>query len=821
LLALVGGWLATRLELRTRFDQLLPDHQPSVLELRRVQEHVAASQHVFIVLEGGDSGALRDLGDALVPRLRALGAPWVMSAQDGVQESQGFLRPRAAMFASVEDLQQLNDDVQARWDWEVGRSTDSNLDDDPPPEIRADAIRARFGISRQERFPEGYFQSTDGRTLVVVARSAVGAGELDRAHEALRRIKGVVHEVATGDRFGGVTVGYAGDLVTALSEYGAVRTDLVSVGARGVGLILAVVFLFFMRVRVLVAMGLTIAVGLAWTFGLTEIVIGHLNVATGFLFSIVAGNGINFGIIYMARFYEEVRAGHSPERALAVAQSATWPATLTAALAAAASYASLGVTDFRAFKHFALIGSAGMVLCWVATYAMLPGILMLFERARPFARSASATHAAVSAWGRLRLRGMPYDKPFGFLVSRAPRFLAVAGVALAAGGVLALGPYLRADPMQYNMRKLQNDAGESREMYRVSALAADVLGTQLEDSMVVLCDRLDQVRALKRALEIRRDASPAGDKPFEAAHTLFDFVPESQEQKIDLALALRDRLVRAHDRGIVSEADWADIERALPPLDLRVWSVDDLPEELARPFTERDGSRGRLVLIEPAAGKSDSDLRYLLRWANSFRETRLPDGSVARGSGRAVIFADMLEAVQKDMPRAITLSFLMTLFAVVLTFGRGGLSAAVIGTLLVGVGWVAAAMAAVHLKIDFFNFVALPITFGIGVDYAVNLVQRYGANSRGGILGVLRTAGGPVILCSLTTMLGYLALLGSMNRAIRGLGLLAVFGEVACLLAAVLVLPAALLVWERSRESARPPVERGSLEPRVMSETKS
>ena len=36
-------------------------------------------------------------------------------------------------------------------------------------------------------------------------------------------------------------------------------------------------------------------------------------------------------------------------------------ATLTAAVAAAAAYGSLGVTDFRAFKHFALIGGAGML----------------------------------------------------------------------------------------------------------------------------------------------------------------------------------------------------------------------------------------------------------------------------------------------------------------------------------------------------------------------------------------------------------------------------------------------------------------------------
>jgi predicted RND superfamily exporter protein len=59
-------------------------------------------------------------------------------------------------------------------------------------------------------------------------------------------------------------------------------------------------------------------------------------------------------------------------------------------------------------------------------------------------------------------------------------------------------------------------------------------------------------------------------------------------------------------------------------------------------------------------------------------------------------------------------------------------------------------------------------------------------------------------LCSLTTTLGYLALLRSINQAIRGLGMLAVMGEVACLFAAVLVLPAALVWLERVRLERKP-----------------
>ena len=49
----------------------------------------------------------------------------------------------------------------------------------------------------------------------------------------------------------------------------------------------------------------------------------------------------------------------------------------------------------------------------------------------------------------------------------------------------------------------------------------------------------------------------------------------------------------------------------------------------------------------------------------------------------------------------------------------------------------------------------------------------------------IRRTGGAVILCSLTTLLGYLALVRSVNFAVRKFGIAAVLGEVTCLLAAV------------------------------------
>jgi predicted RND superfamily exporter protein len=91
------------------------------------------------------------------------------------------------------------------------------------------------------------------------------------------------------------------------------------------------------------------------------------------------------------------------------------------------------------------------------------------------------------------------------------------------------------------------------------------------------------------------------------------------------------------------------------------------------------------------------------------------------------------------------------------------------------------------LKINFLDFVALPITLGLGIDYAINVADRA---TRTDPLVALRTTGGSVLVCSLTTCIGYLSLFASENLAIRGFGLASLIGEITCMIAAFVIVPA-------------------------------
>ena len=123
--------------------------------------------------------------------------------------------------------------------------------------------------------------------------------------------------------------------------------------------------------------------------------------------------------------------------------------------------------------------------------------------------------------------------------------------------------------------------------------------------------------------------------------------------------------------------------------------------------------------------------------------------------------------------------------------------AVVLATALGAVVMVAAC-AMLGLRVTFLDFVALPNTLGLGVDYTINLVHdRHATSGPAAAEAALRGSGAAVFVCSLTTIIGYGSLLASDNQAIRAFGTASLVGEVCCLVTAMIVAPAVLALGRR------------------------
>jgi hypothetical protein len=119
----------------------------------------------------------------------------------------------------------------------------------------------------------------------------------------------------------------------------------------------------------------------------------------------------------------------------------------------------------------------------------------------------------------------------------------------------------------------------------------------------------------------------------------------------------------------------------------------------------------------------------------------------------------------------------------------------VVASVVLGVVWMIGTAGLLGVRVTFLNFIAIPITLGIGAEYALNMVARLDKEKH--VFTAVATTGAAVVLCSWTTIVGYGSLLAAHSLALRGFGAMAILGEIFCLGTAVVVLPVSLLAWRR------------------------
>ena len=317
----------------------------------------------------------------------------------------------------------------------------------------------------------------------------------------------------------------------------------------------------------------------------------------------------------------------------------------------------------------------------------------------------------------------------------------------------------------------------------------------------MLADRIEEVEPIRDAIWRQNKADPVIGKVV----TINDVLPGSadmQNRKIGLLAEIRKL---AHDPALetLDEKQRKQIANLDVPESLRVLLPADVPVLARRPFTEADGTIGRVLLVYPTEEHlSVYNGKDLLRIANVLQFLHVPEANkTVETSGSAVVFAAMIRSIVHDAPRATAASLLVVVLFSYLIMRPRSAAIGAIATLLVGVIWMVGIAGAAEVKITFINFIALPITFGIGAEYGLNVAQRY-RDDRDMIRTVVST-GGAVALCSWTTIVGYGSLLAASSRALKGFGMMAILGEISCLTAALLALPAFILWRERRRRQGQ------------------
>ena len=369
---------------------------PAIRDLRRLEARLAAKDSMVAIVVARGAAERAQVGQELATQIAALDASLVARVEFDDEPIRAFVRAHASLYVPLAELQATESALAHELSEAKQRANPLYIDlEDPrPPSHELAELRARreAAVAKLER---ARYVSADGHSQVIVIETAFRAtdtkadrtlqDDLDRLAAALRA------------QHPGVTIAFAGGITQTLAEHASLINGMLVSSLATAGLVALVLLLDLRSLRVLVVLTANIIAATIISFGLASLTVGHLNAATAFLGAIIAGNGVNYGILLIARYLEERRDG-DPRAAMARAIVATIRPTLIASLGAAIAYDALAVTHFKGFGDFARIGGAGMLVCWVASFVVLPAlVLRLASRARGARRRCSgASRSACS-----------------------------------------------------------------------------------------------------------------------------------------------------------------------------------------------------------------------------------------------------------------------------------------------------------------------------------------------------------------------------------------------------------------------------------------
>ncbi|MDW8380704.1 MAG: MMPL family transporter [Verrucomicrobiota bacterium] len=570
-----------------------------------------------------------------------------------------------------------------------------------------------------------------------------------------------------------------------------------------------------------------LVVGVAHTLGFTTLTVGHLNILTITFVPILVGLAIDFGIHLVTRYEEELRSGHGRVPSLERAMVNTGQGILTGALTTAGGFWAMSLTQFKGIQEMGWICGGGMIICLVTTLTFLPVLLLK-------GRQNLWDETSVRPPIRARLEQL---------------WLRRSGLVLGLAGVCTLGALLPASRVtfDYNLlnlqsqslpavvfsKKLVESAGRSL-LYGVviaDGLAqAEALQAQLEqlpavaavESLVPLLtsqpgrksELIAQIRSLVEGLTLPEpDLAPVALA--ELSRTLWGLsgyvglaldglgnnggLLRSQLENLrETVTALRRSMLddslgseeeRAGKLGAYQQAFFTDLRETFQALQEQDPTVpvrlEDIPPALRERFVGRHGK----LLLQVFPRKDVWQRQPQEEFVQQLRSVD-PDAT-----GTPVQLYEYTTLLKRSYEEAAWYA----LGAIILLVGWHfrSLSAVVLALLPVGLGmiWLMGWMEWWGVAFNPANIMTLPLVIGIGVTNGIHILNRYAEERQPGVLA--RSTGKAVLVSGLTTVAGFGSLLLADHQGIASLGFVMSVGVLACMITALMVLPALLLVTSR------------------------
>lgn len=862
LLALISiAYTMNRLEFLTGRDDLMPKHAPFQQDYQAYRASFGDQEEIAVLIEGDDPLLVSRFGDALYSRLMEEKQFFISILYPGGLD---YFRKNGLLFTSPDELQRMYDSIQMvapvleklapSPSIQTLFSSMTELTDDYLKHPTAEKLqRLTFMFGLLERGFAGFdgknsplsidsllSGSTDGKPSamesagkqqVIAIRPLKETDSFVPAEKGIKKLRQELNLLLQKPEFKGITVGITGVPVLEYEEMSTSMDDMAIASLLSLGLTIILLLFAFRGFKNTVAAMTALLIAISISFGVATLLVGHLNILSMAFAVMLLGLGVEYSIQVVLR-HQEVAGSAGFREGLLEALSSNLRPVLLAFITTALAFLTFLLTDFKGIAELGLIAAAGVFVCFISTFTVLPAMLVILQTRKDDERGGSS---------------LPDAKKVNIKTGSVHNLFARPGLIVAGTALLTLASTaaLPKVPFDFNMLNLQAKGLESvRYAYK--------LMKSRENSgyfAVSMAKDNDEARRLIASFE----ALPAVDHVV-AIQTL---VPDHQEEKLEILGRIRqvmsginpgeyeenlrvmelptvfeqfrnsvDQLVKRVETEGKAEAKplgsflatldrfFAGLEKeqdgnALTMLrEMQQQMFEPLPEKLkllkgqlnARPLTVADlppqllerfkGKDGRLLLQIAPKGEifDEGPLAEFVRQVKSVDP---------HATGEPVSVYESFKILKKSYLQAFMYALGGVVLILLIAFRSIPAMLLGVAPLATGLMMMVGGMWLCGLRFNVANIIVMPLLLGVGIDSAIYIISRHLKGVESPVEVATSSAGKGVFLNALTILFSFGALMVARHQGVFSIGAVMSLGMSAIVLAFLLFLPALLLLLDR------------------------
>ena len=772
-LTIVAINLTLKLKLKADFAALLPDDSIAVQKLREIDKKVGGIGVVEVLVESKDLNASIKFAKDIAPKLEQIKE--IDFVVYKMSEVKSFFKKNRALFAEIDDLKEIHKSLDTRIKEEKLKKSGLYLDleeeDDgkTKPIFDFESLKRKYSSEYTNR---DYLVTKDNAVLAILCKPIGTATSIKFAKHIRSQVNNVVKKYDLAQYHPSMKVNLRGSFISQIKQHDMVLNDLKKAGYIAFLGVLLFLIIFFRKLVGIFTVLIPLVMSILWTLAITYLAIGNINTMTGFMFAILLGLGIDFGIHMFGRLREEKSQGKSTHEALLLVIMHTGKANLTSAITTSIAFYALQITKFKGFDEFGFIAGTGVLICIFAMLILFPANVFLFEKLKllKFKQKTSV---------------IKYDKKFPI-----PKTIFFIGIIITILSIAAtFSGNVRFD---YNFKNVSTRDPVQEAMNKK---VGKIYGRSLSPAVIVA--KKDKIKEIEKIINDKRK-NLGKDSPIQGVWTVYSLLPKNQDEKLVEISKIR-KLLEDDALTLIKDQKIQDnIKKFREELHLKKLTINDLPYFIKKFFTGIDGSFGEFAYIFSSTELWDAlDTK---RFYDQVKMIETADGSKHYASGSPIIFSEVVLSIVKHGKIAILASLIAVFLLILIDFRSFKGALLVMLPLLAGMFWMGGIMYLFGLNINFFNIIVIPTMIGIGIDNGVHIYHRYIKEGAGSVYKTFRTTGIASAMCTLTTMAGFSSLLFITHRGLFNIGRLAVIGLGACLITSVFFLPAILEVIEKTTD---------------------